>query len=142
LPIGYVKPPPFESNRKSYFSIKGEAFNEAEINKYFEDTAWMRPVSKFSWIFKPSAVQVYVEDKLFLDYDETYYLVRVYASGHHEAEWQSFIIKPKMTGTTRMNDEYPIVALLDLPKNWLDTRVLKRKDLDFRHWVYLKPIED
>jgi RsiW-degrading membrane proteinase PrsW (M82 family) len=140
LPFGYIKPAPYEKSKRSYFSIKGESFNEVHVNTFFERTAWMKPVSKKNWIFKPDIVQVYIEDKLFLDYDETYYLARVYASDRQDAEWKAFIIKPKKSGTYLVNTEYPIVALLSLPADWLDVKVLKRNQLEFEHWVYLKPI--
>lgn len=137
LPFGYVQPPAYEK-RKPYFSIKGEAFNEAHINAFFEETAWMKPVSTRQWIFKPEVVQVYIEDKLFLDYDESYYLARVYAHGGHDAEWKAFMLKPKKSGKTEIGEGNPIMALLELPEHWLDVRQLKRKDLRFVHWVYLK----
>ena len=142
LPFGIVHSPPFEGQGRSYFSIKGEAYNAAVINAFLGQEAIIRPVSKRHWIFRDNSVRVLITNKHFLDYDETFYSLRLtepWESGQKEGR---YLIKPKLRGENKINDTYPIAALLRIPEETTDLDKLRYKDLKFLHWIYLKPVEN
>jgi RsiW-degrading membrane proteinase PrsW (M82 family) len=118
--------------------IKGESFNEAYINIYYEEYFSLNPLSKRNTYIGSSKL-TFIERKIFLKNDETFYLAKVFhdsESGQHE----KILLKPKTSDTTMVNEKYPIVAVLKID-NIADIENPKStaKNFKFKEWAFIKP---
>ncbi len=131
----------FMSTRRSYLSItiKGESYNETYINTYYEEYFLLHPLTaRNSHIQKTR--NAYIEKKIFLKNDETFYLVKIFHDENKE-NFETMLIKPKTNETTMVNDIYPIVALLKIENaDDLENINLGAKDFQFKEWAFAKPI--
>ena len=91
--------------------IRGDSYNEAYINVFFEEHFYLQPMgNKDSYLGKTRLA--YLEKKLFLKKDKTYYLARVYLSNNLNSEYEYVMLKPKTYGTMFKNDYIPIVGVM------------------------------
>lgn len=138
LPFYIFKGSPFEQNRGLMnIQIKGEAYNEVHVNAFYNEYFGLKPMTQRRTYIERTRI-AYIEDKLFLKYDQTFYLARIYDDGI-DGTHESVLLKPKTTGTTQMNDGSPIVALLKF--DGLDPTndfTLEAKDFAFLEWGILK----
>lgn len=130
----------FMSTRPSFLriKIKGESYNETYINTYYEEYFLINPISaKSTYIRNPKIA--YIEKKIFLKNDETFYVTKVFLDDKKE-EFETMLIKPKTNDKTMVNDIYPIVALLKI-ENLKDIEDIRFgiSNFQFKGWVYAKP---
>lgn len=93
------------------FRIRGDSYNEAYINTFFQEYFYLQPLGdKGSYLGKPRLA--FLEKKLFLKKDKTYYLARVYLSNNLNSEFEYVMLKPKTYGTMFKNDYIPIVGVM------------------------------
>jgi RsiW-degrading membrane proteinase PrsW (M82 family) len=120
--------------------IKGEAYNEAAINAFYEEYFFMIPVTDRRSYFG-SKSKAYIEQKIFLKDDATFYVARIFAHEDKE-EFQRVLLRPKTGGMTMMNGKYPLVGILKIA-NDADLSDLNKEEKDFKfyQWSFIKPIE-
>jgi len=125
---------------KSYtIRIKGDGFDETLINRYYQEYAQIAPLSRNS-PFLGKATKCFIEKKIFLQNDETYYVVKVFQSISSDTFYR-FILKPKLRGKTSINKQYPIAAIMEFDASHdLSKPTLNRGDFKFREWVILKDL--
>lgn len=121
--------------------IKGEAYNEAYINIFYEEYFYLFPVSASHTEMHGKQLS-YIEKKLFFKNDETFYLARLFKDDTRQI-FDSRLIKPKTQGTTMMYDKYPIVAVLKIQdKVDLTDMNLSRDNFAFQEWCYIQGIKE
>jgi RsiW-degrading membrane proteinase PrsW (M82 family) len=118
--------------------IKGGEANEIHINAFYQEYFYIYPVSKRnSYIVDPKLA--YIERKIFLRNDETFYVARIFDGGERSS-YETVLLKAKSFSITMVNDKYPIVALLKIH----DVKQLENvsaifNDFGFREWAFLRP---
>lgn len=120
--------------------IRGASFNEIYLSKYYEEYVEIHPVSRNRTKMK-NALLAFVEKKVFLKNDQAYFLLRVYENGIN-GPYEECLVKPKSTGITKTNSNYPIVAkmeIIEVPDK-KDPSKMKMK-YRFVEWVFLKGAE-
>jgi RsiW-degrading membrane proteinase PrsW (M82 family) len=115
--------------------IKGASFNEIYLSKHYQEYVQLIPVSS-----RNSFVQVprwaYLEKKIHLKNDDSYYITRLYHDGK-EGDYDTVLLKPKASGITRTKNNNPLVGLMDMTYA-IDRNGKQKKKYRFREWVYLK----
>jgi RsiW-degrading membrane proteinase PrsW (M82 family) len=95
----------------STLRIRGDSYNEAYINVFFQEHFYLQPLSDSdSYLGKPRLA--FLEKKLFLKKDKTYYLARVYLSNNLNSEYEYVMLKPKTYGTMFKHNYIPIVGVM------------------------------
>ena len=125
-------------NNAMQFKVRGDSFNETYINNYYEEYFFLCPVSYHNTALGRPHI-AYIEEKIFLYGLDSYYIARLY-SGEEYGPHRKILIKPKTTGNTFVNEEFPIVAVLKIN----DTELLsnpntKASDFQFKEWAFIKP---
>ncbi|MFT4521906.1 MAG: RsiW-degrading membrane proteinase PrsW (M82 family) [Bacteroidia bacterium] len=117
--------------------VKGSGHEEAVMNKFWDEFITIHPVSSRSSGLAGSTL-AYVSDLAFLMFDEVYYEIRLYESDERSG-YETYLIKPKMWGTSEMSGKHPIVALID-KKDALDWKNAENTmdQFNFLEWVYVK----
>jgi hypothetical protein len=89
-----------------------------------------------------SSQLAFIEKKLFLKNDETFYLTRIFLDEQKE-HFELVLIKPKMNRKNMIEGKYPVVAILKF-ENLSDIEDLDRdmKDFKFQEWAFAKPYTD
>lgn len=125
-----------------WFQIKGEGFCDAHISIYYHEHFYLNPVSQRNSTIREQRL-AYMEDKLFLEDDYTVFLIRLYMYADIES-YETLIMKVKKSGTTEINDKFPIVGLYQIDNKELlnNLEQLNVKDLSFIEWVYIVPMEE
>lgn len=121
--------------------IKGDSFNEAHVNAFYEEYFLL-----FSFSEKHSDIEfyrnAYIEKKLFLHKDETYYLAKIF-NPQDAREYHYRLLKPKTTNITMKRDRYPIVAVLNFDHVAdFENHSNKPDDFVFETWAYIKPFQE
>ncbi len=139
LPFTFSRGSPYGMKSARFrLSVKGESFNEAYLCIYYEEFFILNPLSqRNTQIGNPRLT--FIEKKIFLKNDESFYVAKVFRdgeSGHHEL----MLLKPKISGITRVNKIYPIVAILEVG-NILDLENANatNKNFQFKEWGFIKP---
>lgn len=138
FPFGFKMGDPYgmKSNRL-LFSIKGDSFNETQINAFYEENFQMRPLTKRRTYIQTNRL-AFMERILFLKDDESFYVIKLYKN-QEEGDFEKLIMRPKKSGKTKSAKGEPIVALLkfDHIEN-IEDQELTIKDFKFIEWVVLK----
>lgn len=138
MPYTYDTSPNLPGDNRSSFRIRGEAYNETFINNYYNDYCVLSPVSSRNTYLEEARI-AFVEEKLFLKNDATFYLVRVYADIENNVSFQ-LLVKPKISGNSFVEGKYPIVALLRFDDDFdLHDTSKDLSDFEFLEWAYIKP---
>jgi RsiW-degrading membrane proteinase PrsW (M82 family) len=138
LPFTYDTAPNLPGDNRSSFRIRGEAYNETFINTYYNDYCILSPVSSRNTFLEESRI-AYIEEKLFLKDDDTFYLVRVYADMENNISFQ-LLVKPKISGSSFVEGKFPIVALLRFDEDFdINDTSNDLSSFEFLEWAYLKP---
>ncbi|MBU2019201.1 MAG: hypothetical protein KJ941_06110, partial [Bacteroidetes bacterium] len=115
--------------------IKGASFNEIYLSKHYQEYVKLVPISN-----RNSFIQVprwaYLEKKIHLKNDDSYYITRLYHDGR-EGDFDTVLLKPKANGITRTKNDNPLVGLMDI-SHTTDRNGKSKKKYKFREWVYLK----
>jgi RsiW-degrading membrane proteinase PrsW (M82 family) len=127
-----------EGNRRFKIIVKGDSFNESHVNAFYEEDFLLVNIRTGNG---PVIAEnrAFIEKKLFLYKDETYYLAKVFVEDGISFKYR--LLKPKTTDITLKKNKYPIVAVLnfdDMPD--YDNPSTRPGDLIFENWAYLKPI--
>ncbi len=126
--------------RSTFFKIgiKGDEANEIHINAFYQEYFYIYPVSKKStYIVNPRLA--YIERKIFLKNDETFYVAKIFDSGERSG-YETVLLKAKSFSITMVNGKYPIVALLKIhDMNQLENVSAVFNDFGFREWAFLRP---
>lgn len=141
MPFTYEQQVGYKSSTSNVLRIRGESYNEAYVNAFYNEFCLINPVSSKSSFLEESKI-AFLESKLFLKNDETFYLLKVFNDFENNIYFK-VLLKPKITGNRMVNNEYPIVGLLfiDETYNLQDTN-LSLEDFEFLEWAYIKPRQD
>lgn len=140
LPVTYVSGPRLPGDtRQKYLRIKGDSYDESLINAYYNEYFILVPLRQES-SFLEEARAAYIEEKLFLKGDETFYLTSIFADIENKIA-MSYLIKPKNFGISFIEGKYPIVALLRYDHHTFDMNDNSKSldDFEFIEWAYIKP---
>jgi RsiW-degrading membrane proteinase PrsW (M82 family) len=117
--------------------IKGESFNEAYINKFYEEYFHLKPLSPVkTYLIKTHLA--YIDKKLFLNRDQSYYVCKVYTEGR-DGEFDKVLLKPKKRGATMRNEKHPIVAIYKVELKEVNAK--KSRKLKFIEWAVVHSIK-
>ncbi|MBX7095752.1 MAG: PrsW family intramembrane metalloprotease [Flavobacteriales bacterium] len=112
---------PFKINNDEFgglrLQVRGESFNEIHINQYLGKEVLLCAANPFKTkLGKP--LEAYIDDKLFLLYDTTYFQARLKEPiPFSEYENQVILLKPKTGGITSFRNNEPIAYLLLIKKD-------------------------
>jgi len=131
------------STRTSPFSfrVKGETHNEVVISRYFNEYFLLNPFNRKKTYLK-NRRYAYLEEKLFLEKDEAYFLARVYTDPE-TGEYEELLLRSKVTGTNLVKGEFPMVAVLKIDhlEDIYDPKLTK-KDFKFLEWGVVHPLPE
>lgn len=118
--------------------IKGEGYNEAYMNIYYQEYFYLHPVSQRN-SYLGSIRLAYIDHKFYLKNDEIFYSVRIFQDENNDAH-ELMLLQPKTFATTMVEDKYPIVGLIKIEKlEDFTIENLSSKDFKFKEWAFLKP---
>ncbi len=119
--------------------IKGESYTENRMGTYYEEYFTLCPLSKTLHIEKPRLA--YIEKKIFLKYDETLFLAKVFYDDVKE-KFEYMILKPKIKDKTLAFDKYPIIGLLKVSDTAaIEDTTKSSTSFKFLEWAYAKPLK-
>ncbi len=122
-----------------YIRVKGEGFNETYINQYFNEYFYLQPLSRRRKSYLGTRRLAYIDQKIFLKNDLSYYLIKLYRSTP-DKDFKVLLIKPKTFGKTLYNEQHPIVALFSIEHlESIYDPSLSIKDLKFIEWAVITP---
>ena len=127
------------TSRKSFLrlKIKGDSFNESHINVFYEEYFSINPLSSKNSYIKIYCI-VFIEKKIFLKDDETFYLAKVYFDEKLE-QFETMLIKPKSSETTMVNKIHPIVAILKIENiTDIENTSFSSQNFAFKEWAFVK----
>lgn len=141
MPMTYESRQGLPGDSKYIMKIRGESYNEVHINAYYNNFCILSPVSRhYNYLDEPKIA--FIEEKLFLKNDETFYLLKVFNDFENNLYFK-ILIKPKTTGNNMSALKHPIVALLEFEDNQdLSDNNLSLSDFSFMEWAYIKPRQD
>ncbi len=141
LPMTYESQSGLPGDSKYMMKIRGESYNEVHVNMYYNDFCILSPVSRhYNYLDEPKIA--FVEEKLFLKNDDTFYLLKVFNDFENNLYFK-ILIKPKTTGNNMSAQNHPIVALLEFEDHQdLSDKNLSISDFSFMEWAYIKPRQD
>lgn len=123
-----------------HIHVKGASFDESYPSKFYEEYFRLYPMSPRRTYLGDMHIG-YIERKLFLKNDETYYLAKVFDDGK-ESNFEYMLLKPKLDHTTRIKEEFPIMALLKIKEiEDIENEKASVHDFPFMEWVVIKPLE-
>jgi len=123
------------------FSVKGETHNEVVISRYFNEYFLLNPFNRKKTYLK-NRRYAYLEEKLFLEKDDAYFLARVYTDPE-TGEYEELLLRSKVTGNNLIKGEFPMVAVLkvDHLEDIYDPNLTK-KDFKFLEWGVVHPLPE
>ncbi|MFN5417647.1 MAG: PrsW family intramembrane metalloprotease [Flavobacteriia bacterium] len=139
LPFSFSSQTEYGSlNSRTRIILKGDSYNEVHLTKFYQEHFYLTPVSQRNTQLGETKL-AYIERKVFLKNDESYFLVKVFHDKdqiHHD----SYLLKPKKGNQTMVQDKYPIVAVLKIV-NLFDLENSKNDHSKFRfvEWAYARP---
>lgn len=129
---------PFKLMTNALIEIKGDGFNESFINTYYEEHFYLVPLSQRNTYLGYKRI-AYIEKKLFLKNDETFFYIKVFEAGL-SGNYDNYLMKAKTNGMTLVANKHPVVALLKFNSvEDLENTNLTMKNFQFVEWGYLKP---
>jgi len=133
LPFGYVNPDPLNKSSRKSFSIRGDSYNERQINEFYQEYLYLHPMnSKRSHL--GSKRIAFMEDKMYTENNTSLYTVKVFESDSMNA-FRWYVLIPKRAGTSHTKSNKPIAGLFATKDihNPLAQMV-------FKEWVILHPL--
>jgi hypothetical protein len=128
-----------QSNGYAYqrLRVRGEAYNEVEIARYYHQYFDIKPLTyRRSQLGEEKTV--YLNEKIFLKNDESFFVVQMYENMHEGSE-RYFLLKHKRSGKTETADGRQIAGLMAVENvSQLSDTTLGIKDFKFIEWVTLK----
>ncbi len=109
---------------------------ETCLNNYYHKFFSLSPVSKRKTYLAQTRL-AFIEKKLLLKNQRTSYLVKIF-DNNNKHKFEYMLIYAKLSGTTKIYDDYPIVAVFKIRYlNELDDNQLTLKDFDFVEWAFV-----
>jgi hypothetical protein len=120
--------------------VHGESFEEFEINSYMGKEFFIIPFSRKSKLNRK--YRGFMEDKLFLYNDESYYKVRLEQPLPPLAGFQNDVVllRARIQGAKTTSKGNPICLFLLMHENQQPGAMTRLKDLGFVEQVYLEKI--
>ena len=121
--------------------VKGDTSNEVVISRYFNEYFLLNSFNRKKSYLKNKRY-AYLEEKLFLEKDDAYFLARVYTEPE-TGEYEELLLRSKATGNNLINGEFPIVAVLKIDhlEDIYDPNLTK-KDFKFLEWGVVHPLPE
>ena len=118
--------------------IKGDTNDEAVICSYFEEYFELHPVFAGRTFLK-NKKKAFLEKKILDQYDQSYFLIRVYKNKSSE-DFKYFIMKSKKVGKIKTLESFPIVILNEVENvNDLVNIDVNINELKILDYAYVKP---
>jgi RsiW-degrading membrane proteinase PrsW (M82 family) len=139
FPFAFAQGDPFGMRSSQFLlRVRGESFNDAYVNLYHEEFCLLSPLSARNTFIGKTRL-IYIERIVFLKNDETFYLAKVFHNDE-KGPFDHLLLKQKQSGTTMVNEKYPIVAVLKI-EDLADLENLERtaKDFGFYEWAFIQP---
>lgn len=136
--------PPGEYKKAWLFNIKGTDANESLISTYIEQDIELVPLSNQELPIR-AVIKGRLEDKLFLQDDEVFYLFRSSGTLPDQQFHQHLLVLKAFDGSPGLiNDKYPVMAVMAVPTdtNWDLSYRYHRKNFPFIQWMAIKPLGD
>ena len=102
--------------------IKGDGYNEALINSYYQELFYLKPLSIRNTFIGNKRLAL-IEKKFYSKEDQVYYQAKVYHGNQH-GEYETIFLRPKRKGVLSKGEK-PIVAIM-----------LGPSDSSFEHWSF------
>lgn len=138
LPFSFSKEYSYDGKKNNYgFAIRGDSYNEIYLNRFYKEEFFICPLSKRKTaIEKPRLA--YIEQKVFLHSDETYYVCKVFLD-YAKTKFDYYLLKPKLLGKKFTQQKSPIVALLRMQNSEdMNNLELRMNHFQFVEWAYPK----
>jgi RsiW-degrading membrane proteinase PrsW (M82 family) len=114
--------------------IRGESLTENEIAKYYNQFFEIKPLSNRN-TFIGEEKTVYLEDKIFLKDDDSFFVIQLYDSLLN-GNYKHYLVKYKSSGKTTTADGRPIAGLLAVDSiDQLTDTSLTIRDFKFVEWI-------
>ncbi|MFT5723678.1 MAG: RsiW-degrading membrane proteinase PrsW (M82 family) [Bacteroidia bacterium] len=116
--------------------IRGEAYNEVEIAKYYHQYFEIKPLTyRRSQLGEEKTV--FLEEKIFLKNDESFFVIRLNDTILH-GTFKHYLLKYKRSGKTKTDDGRSIAGLMAVENvTQLSDTSLTIRDFKFIEWVTL-----
>ena len=137
LPFQFTYSAEFGSASRMRLQVRGESYNEARITAFYEEYFHLVPVSKRVTYFGEAKTS-YIEGKLFLKNDESYFVARVYQDEQLQNH-ETYLLKPKKTSANMIADKYPVVAIIRVSGQLDFADPSHESKFHFVEWAYIKP---
>lgn len=118
--------------------IKGANFNEVYLAKHYQENVKLVPVSARN-SFLQHARFAFLEKKVYLQNDLSYYLTRLYDQ-ELGGEFQTILLKPKLNGLTRTKRNEPLVGVMEVRLEHQRDGSVKKK-YKFREWAIVQEVK-
>lgn len=131
-----------DEQRKFYnffhVKIRGDSYNEFYINQFFEEYFSIVPLSTRNTFIEKKRI-AFIEKKIYLKNDETFYLVKVFPE-YKNSEFVYFLMRAKTKGRIFSNKRFPLASIYKI-ENFSSLSNTKNSASNFRflEWVCLKP---
>ena len=103
-----------------------------ELHRFFS----LSPLSKRKTYLVQTRL-AFIDRKIILKNNRTAYLIKVY-DNNNKHNFEYLLIYTKLTGTTKIYDDYQIVAVFKIRNlSDLDDNQLTLKDFDFIEWAFI-----
>lgn len=114
--------------------VRGEAFSDVEIAKYYHQFFEIKPLT-FRKSYFGEEKSAFIEDKVFLKDDESYFVIRIYDT-ILDGTYKLYLLKHKRSGKTNTADGKSIAGIFKVDTiDQLSDTSLQMKDFDFVEWV-------
>jgi hypothetical protein len=116
--------------------VRGENYKEHILTKYLGRKIEINPFDAENSVIKES-LEATIVDKLLLHDDVIVYKLDLPSMENKQT--RTLLLKPKTSGETMVNDQYPIEGLfeVEIPKSVFDSNSLDYKKMKFMEWVYV-----
>lgn len=126
----------FDTSQKR-IAIKGENYNEAHINPFMYTYFQLRPINPHTHQI-PTGRLAYMENKVVSKKNETFYIVRIYATDMHSPS-QLYLLRAKFSLPNMVNNTYPVVAVLKVANQFDPSNYQTIKQFSFQEYAVLVP---
>lgn len=119
--------------------VKGDGYDEVYLSKFYHEYCFINSVSSQTGEIGAEVV-MYIQEKLFLEKLESYYLIRIF-DVNSPGLFVYYMIKPKKLGLNLIANKYVIVSLLSFVHPYTEgDEITSATELSFEEWCYIKPL--
>jgi RsiW-degrading membrane proteinase PrsW (M82 family) len=117
--------------------VRGENYKEHILTKYLGRKIEINPFDAENSVIKES-LEATIVDKLLLHDDVIVYKLDLPSMENKQT--RTLLLKPKTSGETMVNDQYPIEGLFEIEKSTFDLHSFDFKKMKFLEWVYISTV--